>query len=49
MTPLHDRRFPGETDGYREARNALLPAKIDLRARLSELSRGDRQSLVLYS
>lgn len=31
MTDLHDDRFPGETEDYRKARNALLAAEIELR------------------
>jgi predicted dithiol-disulfide oxidoreductase (DUF899 family) len=38
MTRLHDRRFPGETDEYREARNALLAAEDDLRTRLEKVA-----------
>src|SRR5436309_2822851 len=29
---LHDVRFPGESDGYRQARNELLRAEMELRS-----------------
>jgi hypothetical protein len=29
---LHDKRFPNESAGYRNARNALLKAEIGLRS-----------------
>jgi predicted dithiol-disulfide oxidoreductase (DUF899 family) len=31
MSRLHDKRFPGESDAYREARDRLLDAEMDLR------------------
>jgi predicted dithiol-disulfide oxidoreductase (DUF899 family) len=34
----HSFRFPGETDPYRRARNALLQAEIDLRRRVEEVA-----------
>lgn len=33
MTKLHEKRYPGESDEYRRARNALLAAEQELRAR----------------
>lgn len=38
MTQLHSERFPGETDDYRAARNELLAAEIDLRARIEAVA-----------
>lgn len=39
MNPdLHNHRFPGETEEYREARDKLLHAELDLRARTEELA-----------
>ncbi len=38
MTQLHSQRFPGESDGYRAARNELLIAEIDLRARVEAVA-----------
>jgi predicted dithiol-disulfide oxidoreductase (DUF899 family) len=35
---LHDARFPGESSGYREARNQLLEAEIELRRRIEEVA-----------
>jgi predicted dithiol-disulfide oxidoreductase (DUF899 family) len=37
--PLHGVRFPGESDEYRRARNALLEAERDLRERLEAVAR----------
>src|ERR1700680_2437167 len=31
-TPIHDKRFPGETEDYRRARDELLRTEMDLRA-----------------
>jgi len=40
MNPdLHNHRFPGETGQYREARNKLLQAELELRARIEELAK----------
>jgi len=42
MTDLHDVRFPGESDGYRQARDALLREELNLRdqaERLAQLRR----------
>jgi predicted dithiol-disulfide oxidoreductase (DUF899 family) len=36
--PLHDVRFPGETDEFRLARNELLEAEIDLRRRIEAVA-----------
>ena len=36
--PLHDVRFPGEGKAYREARNALLKAEIDLRRQIEAVA-----------
>jgi predicted dithiol-disulfide oxidoreductase (DUF899 family) len=35
---LHDRRFPGESDEYRAARNELLQAEINLRRNVEEVA-----------
>lgn len=35
---LHDARFPGESSSYREARNQLLEAEIELRRRIEEVA-----------
>jgi predicted dithiol-disulfide oxidoreductase (DUF899 family) len=43
---LHDRRFPGEPDEYREARDELLEAEIDLR-RATEAVAAKRRQLPL--
>jgi len=42
-TALHPLRFPGETDAYRQARNALLHAERDLRDRLEAVARLRRE------
>ena len=39
----HSFRFPGETDSYRQARNQLLQAEIDLRRRVEEVAALRRQ------
>jgi predicted dithiol-disulfide oxidoreductase (DUF899 family) len=39
LGPLHDVRFPGETDEYRAARDELLNEEIDLRRRITALAR----------
>ena len=39
---LHDHRFPGETGQYREARNKLLQAELELRTRIEELAQMKR-------
>jgi predicted dithiol-disulfide oxidoreductase (DUF899 family) len=44
--PLHDVRFPGESDRYRTARNDLLAAKIELR-QLTEAVAAQRRRLPL--
>jgi predicted dithiol-disulfide oxidoreductase (DUF899 family) len=43
---LHLLRFPGETDGYREARNALLVAERELRQRMEAVA-AQRRALPL--
>jgi len=43
MGQLHDRRFPGETPGYREARNALLRAELALRDQSETVARLRRE------
>lgn len=43
---IHTSRFPGETDSYREARNALLRDEIDLRRRIEAVA-ARRRSLPL--
>jgi predicted dithiol-disulfide oxidoreductase (DUF899 family) len=35
---IHDRRFPGESTQYREARDALLEREIELRRRIEEVA-----------
>ncbi len=44
--PLHTVRFPGESDGYRRARDELLEAEIDLRRR-TEAVAAKRRTLPL--
>jgi predicted dithiol-disulfide oxidoreductase (DUF899 family) len=39
LEPLHDVRFPGETDEYRAARNELLREEVELRRRIAALAR----------
>lgn len=34
----HDYRYPQDSDGYREARNALLAAEIELRAQIESVA-----------
>jgi predicted dithiol-disulfide oxidoreductase (DUF899 family) len=41
--PLHDVRFPGEPDDYREARDELLRAEIDLRGRIEAVAAQRRE------
>ena len=36
---IHDKRFPGESDEYREARNELLRAEIELRENIENVAR----------
>jgi predicted dithiol-disulfide oxidoreductase (DUF899 family) len=43
---LHDVRFPGESDEYRQARNDLLKAEIDLRRQI-EVVAAQRRTLPL--
>ena len=38
MGHLHERRFPGESDAYREARDRLLAAERDLRRQTEEVA-----------
>ena len=38
MTKLHDKRFPGESEAYRKARNNLLEAEIKLRSQVEEVA-----------
>ena len=38
MGQFHDRRFPGEDDAYRAARDELLAAEMDLRQRLEDVA-----------
>ncbi len=38
MEQFHARRFPGESDTYREARNQLLSAERDLRRKVEEVA-----------
>jgi predicted dithiol-disulfide oxidoreductase (DUF899 family) len=44
--PLHALRFPGETDGYRRARDELLGAEIELRRHIEAVA-AQRRSLPL--
>ncbi len=43
MGRFHGKRFPGESDEYRAARDELLAAEIDLRARIEALAALRRQ------
>ena len=43
MSSLHDKRFPGESDEYREARDRLLEAELDLRDRTEQVAALRRQ------
>jgi predicted dithiol-disulfide oxidoreductase (DUF899 family) len=38
MKNYHNKRFPGESDSYREARNELLEAEINLRRQTEEVA-----------
>ncbi|MBT4906486.1 MAG: DUF899 family protein [Rhodospirillaceae bacterium] len=38
MAHLHDDRFPNETDDYRAARDTLLTAEMELRAKVEEVA-----------
>ncbi len=38
MKNYHDKRFPGESDSYRQARNELLEAEINLRKQSEEVA-----------
>ena len=38
MKSYHDKRFPNETESYREARNQLLEAEINLRRQTEEVA-----------
>jgi len=40
---IHDKRFPGESDEYRRARNKLLQAEIELRENIENVARLRRQ------
>ena len=40
---VHDVRFPGETDHYREARDELLRAEIDLRRQIEAVAAQRRE------
>lgn len=39
MTHFHDRRFPGESKAYRQARDALIEAEVALRRQTEEVAR----------
>ena len=43
MGRLHDRKIPGESDGYREARDILLRSEIELRNQVEEVARLRRE------
>ena len=38
MKNYHDKKFPGENDKYREARNKLLEAEVNLRRQTEEVN-----------
>lgn len=38
MTQLHDKRYPGESEAYRDARNRLLQAEEDLRSQVEKVA-----------
>ena len=38
MGKFHEKRFPGESDGYRETRDELLAAEMELRRRLEAVA-----------
>ena len=40
---IHNKRFPGESDEYREARNKLLRAEMELRENIENVARLRRQ------
>lgn len=46
VADMHDRRYPGETDAYRRARNALLESEMELRLKLEAVA-AQRRSLPL--
>ena len=41
--PIHNKRFPGESDEYRDARNKLLKAEIELRENIEKVAKLRRQ------
>ena len=43
MTTLHDKRFPGESADYRQARDALLRAELELRRQIEAVAAQRRQ------
>jgi len=38
MATIHAKRFPGESEQYRQARDELLRAELDLRRRVEEVA-----------
>jgi predicted dithiol-disulfide oxidoreductase (DUF899 family) len=38
MKNYHNKKFPGESDSYREARNELLEAEMNLRRQTEEVA-----------
>ena len=40
---LHDERFPGESDEYRQARDELLREELDLRRQIETVAAKRRQ------
>jgi predicted dithiol-disulfide oxidoreductase (DUF899 family) len=40
--PFHDKHFPNEAEEYREARNRLLEAEIELRSRIEDVAAARR-------
>ena len=43
MKNYHDKKFPGESNAYREARNELLEAEINLRRQTEEVAAAQAQ------
>jgi predicted dithiol-disulfide oxidoreductase (DUF899 family) len=43
MTALHEMRYPGESDDYRQARDALLQAEVDLRRQVEAVAAKRRE------
>src|ERR1700681_2760324 len=43
MAPVHDKRFPGESEEYRRGRDQLLADEIELRRQIETVSARRRQ------